>query len=109
MKKQILILSFTFAIFQCCFAQNMDIKLIKQSEELGQVNWQRNYDEAISLSEKENKPIFLFFQEVPGCSTCRNYGHHVMSHPLIVEAIETHFIPTAIFNNKRGKDAKILK
>ena len=63
----------------------------------------------IILSEKENKPIFLFFQEVPGCSTCRNYGHHVMSHPLIVETIETYFVPTAIFNNKKGEDAKVLK
>ena len=109
MKKSILVLSFIFALFQSCFTQNMETKLIKQSEELGQVNWLRNFDEAISLSEKEKKPVFLFFQEVPGCSTCRNYGHNVMSHPLIVEAIETHFIPIAIFNNKKGKDAKVLK
>ncbi len=32
-----------------------------------------------------------------------------MSHPLLVEAIETEFVPVAIHNNKAGKDAEILK
>ena len=50
----------------------------------------------------------LLFQEVPGFSTCRNYGHNVLSHPLMVEAIESLFVPLAIFNNKGGKDKKIL-
>ncbi|MBL0082871.1 MAG: hypothetical protein IPP37_10780 [Saprospiraceae bacterium] len=30
------------------------------------------------------------------------------SHPLIVEAIFTYFIPVAIFNNKNGHDADVL-
>jgi len=107
MKKNTIFLALLFSIAQLCQAQNA--QQIKQSEELGQVNWHRDFNEALSLSQKENKPIFLFFQEVPGCSTCRNYGHNVMSHPLIVEAIETYFIPTAVFNNKKGKDAKVLK
>ena len=77
--------------------------------ELGKVNWLRSLDEGMSLSNKKNKPIFLLFQEVPGCSTCRNYGQDVLSHPLIVEAIEELFIPLAIYNNKQGEDAKILK
>ncbi len=77
--------------------------------ELGDVNWIRNYDQAIQQAEQENKPVFVFFQEVPGCATCRNYGQNVMTHPLIVEAIENEFIPLAIFNNKGGEDAKILK
>jgi len=76
--------------------------------ELGKVNWLRNFDEGIAKSASENKPVFLLFQEVPGCSTCRNYGQNVLSHPLIVEAIESLFVPVAIFNNKRGADAKVL-
>lgn len=77
--------------------------------ELGKVNWQRDLDQGVVQSTKEQKPIFLLFQEVPGCSTCRNYGQNVLSHPLIVEAIETLFVPVAIFNNKGGKDAATLK
>ncbi len=65
MKKSILVLSFIFALFQSCFTQNMETKLIKQSEELGQVNWLRNFDEAISLSEKEKKPVFYSFKKRP--------------------------------------------
>ena len=77
--------------------------------ELGKVNWGRDFDKGLSNAKKVEKPVFLLFQEVPGCSTCRNYGQNVLSHPLIVEAIETLFIPVAIFNNKGGADAKVLK
>lgn len=79
-----------------------------QSEELGKVSWYRDYDYALKLSSQENKPVLILFQEVPGCSTCRNYGHNVLSHPLMKEAIENEFIPLAIFNNKGGKDKAIL-
>ena len=78
-------------------------------EELGKVNWERDFNKGLAKSKAENKPVFLLFQEVPGCSTCRNYGNNVLSHPQIVEAIETLFIPVAIFNNKKGKDAAVLK
>lgn len=79
-----------------------------QSEELGKVHWYRNYDEAITMAKKEQKDIVILFQEVPGCATCRNYGHNVLSHPLMVEALENSFIPLAIYNNKEGEDKKVL-
>ena len=62
-----------------------------QSEELGKVSWYRDYEQALSVSKKENKPVLILFQEVPGCATCRNYGHNVLSHPLMTEAIENEF------------------
>lgn len=77
--------------------------------ELGDVAWERDFDKGIAQSKAEDKPVFLLFQEVPGCATCRNYGANVLTHPQIVEAIETLFVPVAIFNNKRGKDAEVLK
>lgn len=80
-----------------------------QPEELGKVQWYRNYAEASQEARKQNKAILILFQEVPGCATCRNYGHDVLTHPLMVEAIEHEFIPLAIFNNKGGEDARILK
>jgi len=80
-----------------------------QDEELGMVAWFRDYNTAIALSKKQDKPVLILFQEVPGCTTCRNYGHNVLSNPLLTEAIQNEFIPLAIFNNKGGNDAKILK
>lgn len=76
--------------------------------ELGKVNWERKLDRGIKMAESQGKPIFLLFQEVPGCATCRSYGYNVLSHPLIVEAIEELFTPVAIYNNKGGEDAKVL-
>lgn len=77
--------------------------------ELGAVHWLRDFDEAQARSRTECKPILILFQEVPGCQTCRTYGSEVLSHPLIVEAMETYFIPLAIYNNKGGHDGDVLK
>jgi len=77
--------------------------------ELGKIAWERDYNVALEKAAAENKPIFLLFQEVPGCSTCRNYGQNVLSHGLVVDAIENEFIPLAIHNNKGGHDADVLE
>ncbi|MCZ6555165.1 MAG: thioredoxin family protein, partial [Candidatus Dadabacteria bacterium] len=77
--------------------------------ELGEVEWIRNFDEATTKAKKLNKPLLVLFQEVPGCSTSSGYGKNVLSHPLIVEAIETLFVPAAIYNNNKGEDERVLK
>ena len=69
---------------------------------MGQVHWYRDYDKAIAVAAKEDD---VLLQEVPGCSTCRNYGHNESFNS---KAIESLFVPLAIFNNKGGKDKKIL-
>ena len=90
----------------------MDLKAQKMSHlehvELGKVKWYRDYDEATQAAKDQGKDIVVLFQEVPGCATCRNYGHNVLTHPLMVEALENSFIPLTIFNNKGGDDRKIL-
>ncbi len=102
-------ISFLVLIFSVGFTLNAQSDLSKQSEELGKVHWYRNFDKAVAAAKKSNKDILILFQEVPGCATCRNYGHNVLSNPLMVEAIENSFVPLAIFNNKGGHDAEILK
>ncbi len=77
--------------------------------ELGKIKWFRNYSEAIQKAQEEDKAIFLLFQEVPGCATCRNYGQNVLSNGLLVDAIENEFIPLAIYNNKGGHDKEVLE
>ena len=77
--------------------------------ELGDVRWLRSLEEAQSKSKLEGKPILILFQEIPGCATCRNYGSEVLTNPLLVETIETYFIPLAIHNNKGGADEVVLK
>lgn len=80
-----------------------------QPIELGAVKWIRQLDKGLRLAASDNKLVLILFQEVPGCATCRNYGQEVLSHPLIAEAIESLFIPVAIFNNKGGEDTKALQ
>lgn len=80
-----------------------------QPEELGKVNWLRDYEAGLAQSAASQKPVFLLFQEVPGCGTCKGYGNNVLSHPLVVEAIEEFFVPVAIFNNNGGADREVLQ
>jgi len=108
-EKLLIVRQFSIFLF-CLLATSLSSQEISfnQHEELGDVHWYRDYNEAISLSKKESKPILILFQEVPGCATCRNYGNDVLTHPLLVDAIESEFIPLCIFNNKGGSDRKIL-
>ncbi|MBC7885075.1 MAG: thioredoxin family protein [Saprospiraceae bacterium] len=77
--------------------------------ELGKVSWLRNYDDALKASAERNQPILILFQEVPGCGNCTTFGNDIMSHPLIVEVIESCFIPLCIYNNQGGHDKKIIE
>jgi len=80
-----------------------------QPEAVGKVRWGRNLNAALATSRHSGKPVFALFQEVPGCAGCRQFGHDVLSNPLIVEAIETEFTPLLIHNNAPGADAQVLK
>ncbi|MGI9536626.1 MAG: VPGUxxT family thioredoxin-like (seleno)protein, type 2 [Desulfocapsaceae bacterium] len=78
--------------------------------EVGEVNWQRDYEAALGRSRESGKPVLLFFQEVPGCIGCQNFGQQVLTNPLLVEAVEDEFIPVLVYNNRlTGMDARLLK
>lgn len=76
--------------------------------ELGTVHWHRDYAAAQQRAKTEGKPLLILFDEVPGCQTCVRYGQSVLSHPLLVEAAETAFVPVAVYNNVGGADRKVL-
>lgn len=104
-----LILVFTFAAVSIPgHAQELDIDVTSQPVELGQVEWIRDFDRGVETAKAQKKPLLVLFQEVPGCSTASGYGKNVLSHPLIVEAIETLFVPVAVYNNTGGEDRKVL-
>ncbi|MCR9098025.1 MAG: thioredoxin family protein [bacterium] len=90
-------------------ATRVDAERSATPAELGEVAWLRNYDEAARSSADSGKPVFLLFQEVPGCATCVNFGGEVLSHPRLVEAIEDEFVPLAILNNVGGHDREVLR
>ncbi len=104
------LLAFTFSICMqsLCLAQLSFTLPQDNPTELGKVNWLRNYDDALATAKDNDLPILILFQEVPGCSNCTRYGNGALSDPLIVEAIETYFVPLCIYNNKEGEDERIL-
>ncbi len=97
MLRKIATLCFVFLLAASVFADEQPI-------ELGQVQWMTDHDAALEKSEETGKPVFLLFQEIPGCATCTTFGREVLSHPLLTEAIETQFIPLVINNAIKPSD-----
>ncbi len=83
--------------------------LAKQPVEVGVVDWLRDLDDAVEKSKESGKPIFALFQEVPGCSGCKQFGKDVLSNRVVVDGIEEAFVPLLIHNNTPGRDAQVLK
>lgn len=77
-------------------------------EELGDVTWRRDFTAATEEAKSSTRPMLVLFDEVPGCQTVLRFGRSVLKHPLIVEAIEAHFVPVAVFNNVSGDDREVL-
>ena len=76
--------------------------------EVGTVKWGRDLDAALASSKNTGRPLFVLFQEVPGCGGCQIFGRDVLSLPELVKVIETDFIPILIFNNQ-PQDRELLK
>jgi hypothetical protein len=85
------------------------VDVTEQPPELGRVRFERDLDAGLARAKRDDKPAFLLFQEIPGCATCRGFGGGPLSHPLLVDAIETCFVPIAIHNNKGGADKQALE
>jgi len=77
--------------------------------ELGRVAWGRDHDAAFAAARERETPVLILFQEVPGCAACKDFGRGPLSHPLLVEAIETEFVPLFVANNVPGADAQVLR
>lgn len=77
--------------------------------EAGNVKWTRDLESALAQSKISGKPLFLLFQEIPGCIGCQTFGSEVLTDPLLVKAIENEFLPVLIYNNRSGgKDESVL-
>jgi hypothetical protein len=81
---------------------------VSQPRELGGVAFGREFVAAKAEAAKTGKPLFVLFDEVPGCSNCTSFGDAVLSDPVLVSAIEDAFVPVAIFNNQGGADREVL-
>jgi len=77
--------------------------------ETGSVEWGRQLDPALEAARESEKPIFLLFQEIPGCAGCKQFGREVMSDPRIVDAVESAFVPLLIANNQPGSDDAVRR
>jgi hypothetical protein len=97
------------ATFPSASCHATDTTLERAPVELGRVRWERDLERGLATSAAGGKPVFLLFQEVPGCSTCVDFGGGPLSQPLLVEAIEDELVPVCVFNNHGGDDARALE
>jgi hypothetical protein len=103
-------------LFTCAIAASFlfapradDRAKIAEPPELGRVRFGDDVDAGLARAAREKKLVFLLFQEIPGCATCKAFGGGPLSHPLLVEAIEDEFVPVAVHNNREGRDKQALE
>lgn len=77
--------------------------------ELGRVRWGRDVGAGFDTARRTERPLLLLFQEIPGCATCKSFGQGPLSFPLLVDAMETEFVPVVVYNNRPGVDAAALQ
>ncbi len=95
-------------ILTACLMLAQSVAASDNPIEVGSVNWGRDLNQALQTSGETGRPVLVLFQEVPGCSGCQEFGRTVLTHPQIVEAIETEFLPVLVYNNRWGEDRRIL-
>ena len=76
--------------------------------ELGRVAWIRDLDQAQKLSRKTARPIFIQFDEVPGCHTVQTYGREVLTDPVVLETLHHLTVPLLVRNNVEGWERDLL-
>ncbi len=99
----------TFAVACLCTQLLAQTERVNKEPELGTVTWQRDLPAAFAQAQKGGKPVFLLFQEIPGCDTCTGFGKDVLSHALLAAAIEQCFVPVVARNNVEGAEKDILQ
>lgn len=80
---------------------------VNPEPELGSVRWQRDFARGLVDAAAAQKPVFLLFQEIPGCATCTGFGKDVLGQPLLVAAIEQCFVPVVVRNNVDGAEGAV--
>ncbi len=80
----------------------------QQAPELGRVRWSRSLAEARATASRAVLPVALLFQSVPGSASDRQFAEDALSHPLLVEVLETEFVPAVAVKNDPA-DAPLLE
>ena len=64
--------------------------------------FQRNYDQAITLAQKENKPLVMIFS-ADYCPWCRKFEHRTLKSKSISELLKQKFI-TLVLDKKYDRE-----
>lgn len=62
------------------------------SQQGNQINWLRNYSEAVSLSQSTSKPIAILFTGTSWCPACMKLERTVLNHPEFTQRVAQKFI-----------------
>jgi uncharacterized protein YyaL (SSP411 family) len=64
------------------------------------VNWAKNYDEALSLAKKENKPVYILISS-NRCKYCREFKRTTLQDDTVIKALNKDFISLNVKLDKK--------
>jgi hypothetical protein len=91
-----------------CLGLLLPLRVHAKVLERGAVVWLEEYEEAVLRSREEHKPLLVYFCRLDGEPMAEELGAAFFSHPLVVELIETAFVPLFVDNQANGRDQDIL-
>ena len=94
LKTYILILIFVFSAFIFISSSSFNIKSDEKYTYISYLSWYNSYDEAIIMSQKEDKPIIIYFW-APWCKWCRLIEGEVFIDSEVYELLNNSFILAA--------------
>lgn len=63
-----------------------------QSAPSSNIQWLRNYSEAVSLSQSTSKPIAILFTGTAWCPACMKLERAVLTHPEFIQRVANRFV-----------------
>jgi hypothetical protein len=75
--------------------------------ELGAISWQRDLEGSLAAAAAGDGIVLVFFVRIGDARKQIEFGEAVLSNPLLVEAIETEFLPVAIYETGPGEHERV--
>eukprot|EP00043_Microstomoeca_roanoka_P008107 m.78242 g.78242 ORF g.78242 m.78242 type:complete len:152 (-) comp14103_c0_seq1:373-828(-) len=66
------------------------------SHELGSVNWQTDFNQAVQHAMQMHRPIVLFLKHDSGSVEAKDFGQRILSNDTICNAINSDFVPVVV-------------
>jgi len=95
------------ATFSALFVLTASLPVAAAPKAKSKIEWLENYDEALTVSKSENKPVLIFFTGSDWCGFCKKLKQEVFNKPQFSEALGDRFVYVVIDQPMKGQKPEL--